>query len=126
MKAAVYELPGTADVLRYLDVADPTCSTDGVLIRVEAISVERGDLINRGSSPPPDPSGIVGYAAAGEVIAVGSYVRDRFIGQKVTSFDMHGSSAALLDRERHLLQITKSNRPNFPSRVCLISSRSAS
>lgn len=95
MKAAVYQSPGTADVLRYIDVADPTCSTDGVLIKVEAISVEGGDLINRASSPPPDPSGIVGYAAAGEVIAVGSNVRDRFIGQKVTSFDMHGSHAAL-------------------------------
>lgn len=95
MKAAVYQSPGAPQVLRYIDVADPTCSTDGVLIKVEAVSIEGGDLINRASSPPPDPGGIVGYAAAGEVIAVGSDVRDRFVGQKVTSFDMHGSHAAL-------------------------------
>ncbi|QEE43221.1 zinc-binding alcohol dehydrogenase family protein (plasmid) [Rhizobium sp. WL3] len=95
MKAAVYDAPGAPDVLRYIDLADPLCPPDGVLIKVEAISIEGGDLINRASSPPPDPDKVVGYAAAGEVIAVGADVRDRFIGQKVTSFDMHGSHASL-------------------------------
>lgn len=95
MKAAVYDAPGAPDVLRYIDLADPLCPPDGVLIKVEAISIEGGDLINRASSPPPGPDKVVGYAAAGEVIAVGADVRDRFIGQKVTSFDMHGSHASL-------------------------------
>lgn len=95
MKAAVYETPGAPEVLRYADIADPGCPADGVLIKVESISIEGGDLINRASSPPPGPAKVVGYAAAGEVVAVGADVRDRFVGQRVTSFDMHGSHASL-------------------------------
>lgn len=52
MKAAVYQSPGAPDVLRYKDVANPRCPTNGVLIKVEAISVEGGDLTNRASGPP--------------------------------------------------------------------------
>lgn len=95
MKAAVYDAPGAPDVLRYIDLADPLCPTDGVLIKVESISIEGGDLINRASSPPPGPEKVVGYAAAGEVVAVGAGVHNRFIGQKVASFDLHGSHASL-------------------------------
>ena len=95
MKAAVYDVPGPARVIQYCDVPDPVCPVDGVLIRVEAISIEGGDLINRASTPPPGPRHVPGYAAAGEVVAVGAQVRDRVVGQKVTSFDMGGSHAAL-------------------------------
>lgn len=95
MKAAVYDVAGEPGVLRYQDVADPSCPADGVVIRVEAISIEGGDLINRASVTPPSPGHIVGYAAAGEIVAVGPQVQDRFVGQKVTSFDMSGSHAAL-------------------------------
>ena len=95
MKAAVYDRAGEPHVLHYKDVEDPACPPDGVLIRVEAISIEGGDLINRASTTPPTSGHILGYAAAGEVIAVGSHVQDRFVGQKVTSFDMDGSHAAM-------------------------------
>ncbi|MBC9176189.1 quinone oxidoreductase family protein [Pseudoroseomonas ludipueritiae] len=95
MKAAVYDTAGEPRVLHYRDVADPPCPPDGVLIRVEAISIEGGDLINRASTPPPTPGYILGYAAAGEVVAVGSQVRNRLTGQKVTSFDLCGSHAAM-------------------------------
>jgi NADPH:quinone reductase len=95
MKAAVYDHPGSPNVLRYADVPDPACSSDGVLIRVEAIAIEGGDLINRASMFPPHAAFIVGFAAAGEIIAVGKNVRDRHVGQKVTSFDFAGSHAEL-------------------------------
>jgi NADPH2:quinone reductase len=95
MKAAVYDHAGTPDVLRYVDVPDPACPSDGVLIRVEAAAIEGGDLINRASTPPPHAAFIVGYAAAGEIIAVGKNVADRHVGQKVTSFDLAGSHAEL-------------------------------
>jgi len=95
MKAAVYDTAGAPHVLQYKDVADPSCPPDGVLIRVEAISIEGGDLITRASTTPPSPGYVLGYAAAGEIIAVGSQVHDRFAGQKVASFDMSGSHAAL-------------------------------
>lgn len=95
MKAAVYDAAGDPRELQYRDVADPPCPPDGVLIRVEAVSIEGGDLINRASTPPPSPGYVLGYAAAGEVIAVGPQVHDRFVGQKVTSFDLCGSHVAM-------------------------------
>ena len=72
MKAAVYDVQGAPGVLQYVDVPDPVAGPDDVLISVEAISIEGGDLINRRLTPPPLPSWIVGYAAAGTVVAVGS------------------------------------------------------
>lgn len=95
MKAAVYDHPGPPDVLHYADVPDPDCPSDGVLIRIEAAAIEGGDLINRAFTPPPHPAFVAGYAAAGEIIAVGENVRDREVGQKVTSFDLAGSHAEL-------------------------------
>lgn len=55
MKAVVYDQPGSPDVLHYTDVPDPVCPPNGVVIRVETVALERGDLINRASSPPPYP-----------------------------------------------------------------------
>ncbi len=95
MKAAVYDHPGPPGVLRHAEVPDPVCPSDGVLIRIEAAAIEGGDLINRASTPPPHPAFIVGYASAGEIIAVGEKVKDRQLGEKVTSFDLAGSHAEL-------------------------------
>lgn len=95
MKAAVFERSGGPDVLQYKDVPDPACPPDGVVVAVKAVAIEGGDLINRATTPPPHPDYIVGFAAAGEIVAVGAQVRDRKIGQKVTSFDLAGSHAQL-------------------------------
>jgi NADPH:quinone reductase-like Zn-dependent oxidoreductase len=95
MKAAVYDRNGGPEVLRYEDVPDPVCPSDGVVVRHEAIAIEGADLINRASRTPPHQGYIVGYAAAGEVVAVGSDVNNRHVGQKVTSFDLAGSHAEL-------------------------------
>lgn len=95
MKAAIYDHPGPPDVLRYADVPDPVCPDDGVLISVEAAAIEGGDLINRAATSPPHPTFVVGYAAAGTIVAVGEKVIERHIGQKVTSFDLAGSHAEL-------------------------------
>ncbi len=94
MKAAVYDNPGPPTVLRYADVPDPVCGPQDVLIAVEAISIEGGDLINRRSTSQRSPW-IVGYAAAGTIVAVGENVTDRTVGQRVTAFDMQGSHAEL-------------------------------
>ncbi|WP_434460699.1 hypothetical protein ACMV5L_16890 [Serratia plymuthica] len=64
MKAAVYDVEGAPGALKYVDIPDPVAGPDDVLISVEAISIEGGDLINRRLTPPPLPSWIVGYAAA--------------------------------------------------------------
>jgi NADPH:quinone reductase len=93
MKAAVYDHPGPPDVLDYRDVPDPTVGPGDVLIAVEAISIEGGDLINRRSTPPATGSWIVGYAASGRIVEVGAHVMDRKVGDRVTAFDMQGSHA---------------------------------
>lgn len=95
MKAAVYSEPGAPEVLRYIEVQDPVLGPDDVLIAVEAISIEGGDLIHRRLAPPPTPDHIVGYAAAGTITAIGANVKDRGVGNRVTSFDLAGSHAAL-------------------------------
>ena len=95
MKAAVYDHAGGPEVLRYVDLPDPDCPPDGVIIRVEAISIEGGDLINRASTKPPTRSFVPGYAAAGVIETVGNEVTDRTVGQRVASFDFSGSHAEL-------------------------------
>jgi NADPH2:quinone reductase len=93
MKAAVYDVEGVPGVLKYVDIPDPVAGPDDILISVEAISIEGGDLINRRSTPPPRPSWVIGYAAAGTVVAVGSRVRSRTVGDRVTAFNLQGSHA---------------------------------
>lgn len=95
MKAAVYDQAGPPDVLKYRDVADPTVGPDDVLIAIDAISIEGGDLINRRSTPPASGSWIVGYAASGRVVEAGANVMNRKVGDRVTAFDMQGSHAEL-------------------------------
>jgi len=95
VKAAVYDEAGAPDVLKYRDVADPKMGPDDVLIATTAISIEGGDLINRRTVSPPGPPWIVGYAASGRVVEVGSNVRNPKVGDEVTAFNMQGSHAEL-------------------------------
>jgi len=64
MKAAVIYENGGPEVLRHEDVPDPDCPDGFVLIDVEAISIEGGDLLARAGSPPPSVPHMVGYLAA--------------------------------------------------------------
>ena len=48
------------------------CPAGCVLIDVEAISIEGGDLLHRAGSPPESVPHVVGYLAAGTVIEVGA------------------------------------------------------
>jgi NADPH:quinone reductase len=94
MKAAVVYENGGPDVLRYEDVPDPECPDGCVLIDVEAISIEGGDLLARAGSPPPSVPHIVGYLAAGTVIEVGAGVEDRAAGDRVVTLNAAGSHAS--------------------------------
>ncbi len=94
MKAAVIYENGSPDVLRYEDVADPECPDGCVLIDVEAISVEGGDVLARAGSPPQSVPHIVGYLAAGTVVAVGAGVSDRAVGDRVVTLNSAGSHAS--------------------------------
>lgn len=98
MKAAVYYENGGPEVLRYEDVPDPACHPKGVIIRVEAISIEGGDTLNRWRGPLVKNPHIVGYQAAGEIVAIGEAVPESFglkVGDKVATVDGYGSHAEL-------------------------------
>jgi NADPH2:quinone reductase len=93
MKAAVYYKTGPPDVLQYEDVTDPKCAPDGVLIQVEAISIEGGDVGNRARGEMPKVPHIVGYQCGGTIREVGANVQGRKIGDRVVAMMMHGSHA---------------------------------
>lgn len=95
MKAAVYYQNGTPEVLKYEEVPDPVCHPKGVVIRVEAVSIEGGDTLNRWHGALLTKPHIVGYQAAGEIVEVGAEVTDLHVGQKVTTVYNFGSHAAL-------------------------------
>src|SRR6059036_3374755 len=93
MKAAVIYENGGPDVLRYEDVPDPECPEGFVLVDVEAISIEGGDVLARAGSPPPSTPHVVGYLAAGTVAEVGAGVEDRAPGDRVVTLNAVGSHA---------------------------------
>ncbi len=96
MKAAVYYETGAPDVFRYEDVPDPELFPGGVVVRVEAISVEGGDTLNRAGGMLQTTPHIVGYQCAGTIEAVADDVTDRHVGQQVVATMMWGSHAELV------------------------------
>src|SRR5690349_18696090 len=94
MKAAVIYENGGPDVLRYEEVPDPECPDGCVVIDVEAISIEGGDVLARAGSPPPSTPHVVGYLAAGTISEVGAGVEARAVGDRVVALNMAGSHAS--------------------------------
>jgi NADPH:quinone reductase len=94
MKAAVIYENGGPEVLKYEDVPDPECPDGCVLVDVEAISVEGGDLLHRAGSPPASVPHIVGYVAAGTVAEVGNGVEGLAVGDRVVTMGSDGSHAS--------------------------------
>lgn len=95
MKAAVYYENGGPDVFRYEEVPDPQVHPKGVVIRVEAVSIEGGDTLNRLRGALVTKPHVVGYQAAGEVVEVGAEVTNLRVGQKVVTTGAFGSHAEL-------------------------------
>jgi NADPH2:quinone reductase len=95
MKAAVYYENGPPSVLKYEDVPDPQCAANGIVIKVEAVSIEGGDTLNRQGGALMTKPHIVGYQAAGEVVQVGADVKEFRIGDKAVTTGFNGSHAEL-------------------------------
>jgi NADPH:quinone reductase len=95
MKAAVYYENGPPGVLKYEDVPDPQCASNGIVIKVEAVSIEGGDTLNRQGGALMTKPHIVGYQAAGEVVQVGPEVKEFRIGDKAVTTGFNGSHAEL-------------------------------
>src|SRR5215213_5427429 len=94
MKAAVVYENGDPDVLRYEDVPDPQCPDGHVVVDVEAVSIEGGDLLHRAGAELPSVPHVVGYLAAGTVAEVGGGVEDRAVGDRVVALNAAGSHAS--------------------------------
>ncbi|ANL64896.1 quinone oxidoreductase protein [Rhizobium phaseoli] len=73
----------------------PVPEAGQVLVRAEAIGVNRPDIAQRqGSYPPPkDASPILGLELAGEIVAVGPDVTDHAVGDKVCGLANGGAYA---------------------------------
>jgi len=94
MKAAVYYENGGPEVFRYEDVADPPCPPDGIVIDVEAISIEGGDVLNRAGGALVTRPHVVGYQAAGTVRETGRNAQRFSVGDRVVTVAAFGSHAA--------------------------------
>ncbi len=93
MKAAVYYETGEPEVFRIEDVPDPSCAPEGVVIEVQAVSIEGGDVLHRAGGELASRPHVVGYQCAGVIREVGPAVADRQIGQRVVAIMLHGSHA---------------------------------
>jgi NADPH2:quinone reductase len=94
MKAAVIYENGGPDVLLYEDFPDPECPDGHVVVDVEAISIEGGDLLHRAGAELPSVPHVVGYLAAGTISDVGAGVEDRAVGDRVVTLNATGSHAS--------------------------------
>lgn len=95
MKAAVYYETGSPDVFRYEDVADPAPGPGELLVGIEAVSIEGGDTLNRLGGLMTSSPHIVGYQAAGSVLALGDDVSGFAVGDRVVTVGLSGSHAEM-------------------------------
>jgi NADPH:quinone reductase len=95
VKAAIYYETGSPDVFRYEDVPDPTPSSAEILVRVEAVSIEGGDTLNRLGGDMSGTPHVVGYQCAGTVVAAGEEVSGFAVGDRVVTVGLDGSHAEL-------------------------------
>lgn len=92
MKAVIYSQTGGPEVLQVVDIAEPVIKPDEVLIAVQAISIEGGDIISRNSQPLQSGESL-GYSAAGTILEVGKSVTNLKPGQIVATFNWRGAYA---------------------------------
>lgn len=81
MKAAALVRPGEIEIV---DVPEPECGPDEVLVRVAGVGLCGSDLgVYAGTRPVPRTPWVLGHEGVGEVVGVGRDVRDRRPGQRV-------------------------------------------
>lgn len=96
MRAAVITRPGGPGVLEIQEVETPEPVGDQVRVQVRASGINRADLLQRAGgypAPPGAPSHIPGLEFAGEVDAVGPFVRLWQPGQRVMGLVGGGAQA---------------------------------
>ncbi|MBY5502406.1 zinc-binding alcohol dehydrogenase family protein [Rhizobium leguminosarum] len=99
MKAIGYTSAGSAEVLTELEVNDPFPGPRDLVVSVKAVSVNPVDTkVRKRAEPEEGQSKIIGYDAAGVVVATGEDVSLFKVGDEVFysgSIDRQGSNAEL-------------------------------
>lgn len=100
MKAIVQRRPAAltdADVLALVDLPEPVAGPHDLLVQVQAVSVNPVDVkVRAGMAPPTEPGRVLGWDAAGTVLAVGAEVKGFAPGDRVWyagAIDRAGSNA---------------------------------
>lgn len=96
MKAAYIRKTGGPDCIEVGEIAQPVLDNDAVLVQVNAVSVNPIDTYIRNGAnywPLPNPY-VIGCDFAGQIVGLGSHVRDWRIGQRVW-----GSNQGLVGRQ---------------------------
>lgn len=97
MKTIVIPKPGTPDVLTFMDVPDPVCGPEDLLVRVRAAGLNRADLMQTaGGYPQPGPKPafeVPGLEFAGEVIEAGARTEGFARGDRVMGLLAGGAYA---------------------------------
>jgi len=91
---AITTTPRGEHRLHVAEVPDPVAGPEDLLVRIERISIEGGDLMFR-QFGMGEKNGVLGYAASGEVVGLGEKVQGFTVGQKVVTFAGTGSHATL-------------------------------
>ncbi|HYT26431.1 MAG TPA: zinc-binding dehydrogenase [Actinomycetota bacterium] len=92
MRALVAD-PTASPALKVADVPEPTPGPGQVLVRMQAASVNRGEIRNAGKQPPGT---VIGWDVAGTVETLGEGVREFDVGQRVVGLNPAGGAFAEL------------------------------
>ena len=86
---------GEADVMQLDEGPIPSPGNDDVLLKVDYAGVNRPDVAQRSGryNPPPGASPILGLEVAGTIVAKGSAVTQREVGEKVCALTPGGGYA---------------------------------
>ena len=93
MKAVQVTRSGGPDVLKFLDVPEPTAGDGQVLVKVEVAGVNYADILARRGVYPlaPPPPFVLGFEVAGTVTALGPSVSGLQVGDRVVGFTAGGA-----------------------------------
>lgn len=95
MRAVEVSTPGGPEVLKPVERPVPSPKGSEILIKVAAAGVNRPDVLQRMGlyAVPPDASDLPGLEVAGEIVALGSSVKNFRVGEKVCAL-VHGGGYA--------------------------------
>lgn len=99
MKAVQVTKSGGPEVLKVLDLPEPTPGDGQVVVEVEAAGVNYADVMSRRGLYPlaPPPPFVLGFEIAGTVAAVGPKVSGLTMGDRVVGFSV-GSAGGYAER----------------------------